>query len=121
MGFNESNVRNVYLRTAAKLNNCTLNWLREARSGYRKHYEACLENQMPWVMNLLLDLDEDPEDPQWPHHYDPDYDFLFGTVGPGLPETVWEGHSIFNSLTTVPSQVQQRLVQHYQSEVDRVY
>ena len=76
---------------------------------------------MPWVMNLLLDLDEDPEDPQWPHHYDPDYDFLFGTVGPGLPETVWEGHSIFNSLTTVPSQVQQRLVQHYQSEVDRVY
>ena len=63
MGFDQEAIRNVYLRTAAKFNNCTLNWLREARSGYRVHYEECLENQMPWVMNLLIDDDEDPEDP----------------------------------------------------------
>ena len=71
-------------------------------------------------MNLLLDLDFDPDQP-WPHHYDPDYDFLFGKVGPGLPQTVWEGHTIFNSLDTVPAQIKPRLMQHYNDEVERVY
>ena len=71
-------------------------------------------------MNLLLDLDFDPDQP-WPYHYDPDYDFLFGKVGPGLPQTVWEGHTIFNSLDTVPAQIKPRLMQHYNDEVERVY
>ena len=109
MGWEESVVRNVNLRTKAKFNDHSLNWLREARSGYRVHYENCLEQQQPWVMNLLIDMDFDPDDP-WPHHYDPDYDFLFGSVGPGLPKTVWEGHTIFNSLSTVPAQIQPHLM-----------
>ena len=120
MGWDESVIRNVNLRTKAKFNNFTLNWLREARSGYRAHYENCLEQLEPWVMNLLIDLDFDPDRP-WPHHYDPDYDFLFGKVGPGLPETVWEGHTIFNSLATVPVQIRPRFMEHFNSEVERVY
>ena len=43
MGFDESVVRNVNLRTKAKFNDATLNWLRQTRSGYRVHYENCLE------------------------------------------------------------------------------
>lgn len=53
------------------------------------------------MVNLLIDDDEDHNEP-WAHHYDPDFDYLFGAAGPGLPETVWEGHKIFNSLETVP-------------------
>lgn len=55
-------------------------------------------------MNLMLDEDEDSSDP-WPHHYDPEYDFLFGAVGPGLPLTVWEGHKVLKDLNLIPEQI----------------
>ena len=118
MGWNMSDMQNLWLRSSAKFNTHTLKYLSEARSGYRNAYEECLTRHEPWVFNLILDEDEDPQDP-WPHHYDPEYDFLFGAVGPGLPMTVWEGHKVLKDLDTVPPQVRQVLEDYYNSEVER--
>lgn len=70
-------------------------------------------------MNLMLDEDEDSSDP-WPHHYDPEYDFLFGAVGPGLPLTVWEGHKVLKDLNLIPEQIKEVLEKHYSEECERV-
>ena len=94
MGWDMDVMKNIWLRTASFLNNNSLNWLRNTRAAYRKTYEECLQTGEPWVMNLILDEDEEAVQP-WPHQYDPGYDFLFGNCGPGLPSTVWEGKHIF--------------------------
>lgn len=118
MGWEMNAMRNVNLRTVARMNTHALGWLREQRANLRTSYENCLEQMQPWIMNLLLDEDENPEDP-WPHMYDPDLDFLFGKVGPGLPETVWEGHKIFKSMELLPECVKARIEENYQMEVQR--
>ena len=118
MGHDLNAMKNIWLRTAAKLNSHALAWLREARSNHREEYDRCIENMRPWVMNLILDEDEETEEP-WPHHYDPDFDFLFGKAGPGLPETVWEGHKLLNSVDTVPLPLKQALSSHYEMELER--
>jgi len=102
MGWDMRDMHNVHLRSAAKANTHTLKFLSRARSNYRKVYEECLKRRESWVLNIILDEDEDGSDP-WPHHYDPEYDFLFGAVGPGLPETVWEGHKVLKNIDLVPS------------------
>ena len=118
MGWDLTSMRNIWLRTVAKLHTHALGWLREQRSSHNSYYEECLENMQPWVLNVILDDDEEGSEP-WPHHYDPDFDFLFGKAGPGLPETVWEGHKIFASLDSIPPQLEQPLWDHYQSELER--
>lgn len=118
IGHDPSVMKNIWLRTAAKMNTHALAWLREARSNHRDMYEQCIEECQPWIMNLIIDEDEEGEEP-WPHHYDPDFDFLFGKAGPGLPETVWEGHKLLNNVDTVPLPVKQALANHYEMEVER--
>ena len=97
MGNDEEITRNVWLRTADRFNDHSLGWLRETRSGYHNYFTDCLENEQPWVMNLLLDENEEDSEP-WEHQYDPEHNFLFGKVGPGLPDTVWRGNWTFNSI-----------------------
>ena len=118
MGWGDDVVRNVWLRTVAKVDTHALAWLRDTRSGHREHYEYCLQYSQPWVVNVLLDDDEDDSE-EWPHHYDPDFDFLFGKAGPGLPSTVWEGHKIFNSIDTVPAELLVSLKEHLDMEMAR--
>lgn len=119
MGWDNEEMNNVWVRSIDKINSHTLNWLSDARASYRKTYERSIELQEPWVMNLMLDEDEDPSDP-WPHHFDPEYDFLFGAVGPGLPLSVWEGHKVLKDLDNLPPQIRQVLEDHYHAEVDRI-
>jgi hypothetical protein len=99
MGWEDSLNKNVWMRTAGKLNTHAMALLHEMRFSYLQSYQQHLDEQVPWVTNLILDEDEDESDP-WPHSYDPDLDFMFGKNG--LPETVWEGHKIFRELETLP-------------------
>ena len=72
-------------------------------------------------MNLILDEDEDPENDVWPHLYDPQYDFLFGKVGPGLPWNVWEGHKAFATIDDVPDHLKQSLQDYANMELERKF
>lgn len=116
LGFDLNLMKNIWMRKVAVMNPHALAWLRETRHRYREEYDSCIENLKPWVMNLILDEDEEGDEP-WPHHYDPDFDFLFGKAGPGLPETVWEGHKLLENLDTLPLPLQHALSSHYEMEL----
>ena len=105
------------MRTAAKYNTHAMTMLHEMRFTFLSGYQQSLEEQTPWVTNLILDEDEDPSDP-WIHQYDPDLDFMFGKNG--LPQTIWEGHKIFKSLQTLPEPLHQPLIEYFNSEVERI-
>ena len=68
-------------------------------------------------MNILLDDERDGDEP-WPHVYDPDIDMFFGKYG--LPQEVWKGKAIFDSIDTCPSQIRGHLDKYYESEYARI-
>ena len=61
-------------------------------------------------MNILLD-DEQDEGKPWSHVYDPDIDIFFGKYG--LPQEVWKGKAIFDSIETCPPQIMAHLEDYY--------
>ena len=66
MGWEESLNRNVWMRSAAKINTHAMVMLHEMRFSYLQSYQQHLEEQCPWVTILILD-ENDNEDDIWPH------------------------------------------------------
>ena len=102
-GVDPSIARNAFLKTLGKA--CqgqqlsSSAFIAKLRNDYREDYLGALERCEPWVMNILLDDEQEDEEP-WPHVYDPDIDIFFGKYG--LPQEVWKGKSIFDSIDTCP-------------------
>jgi len=65
----------------------------------RAQYEESLATKEPWLLQVILDENEDGE-AQWVRNYDPDVDLLFGKAG--LPTEVWSGKAIFANTVDCP-------------------
>lgn len=76
--------------------------LKDSKIALKSRYLECLGEGAPWSLNIFLDDEEDASKP-WPFNYDADMGLLFGKYG--LPEDVWLGKAIFDSLDKSPEPI----------------